>query len=119
MSLLCAKVKQGSLSDISFCRIHFAQNYLKKYYRLVTPDKTVVEGSPAENLRDGMRMLQKMAGLKETGEIDEPTARAMTWPRCGNTDNVTVQVSEEALRKKRYVVSGKDYKWNRLDLTFK
>lgn len=92
-------------------------SYIKKYM-MVDNGKTVVKPA-ADNLQDGMKMLQKLAGLEETGSIDEPTARAMTWPRCGNTDNVTVQVTEDAERKKRYVLSGGTYKWNKFDLTYK
>lgn len=95
-----------------------AFKYVKKYF-MVDRGKTGPETPGQENLETALMHLQKMAGLEETGEVDEPTARAMTWPRCGDTDTVQVEITEEGERKKRYAVTGRQFQWNKFDLTYK
>lgn len=55
-----------------------------------------------------LRGFQAMAGVPETGRIDEPTLEAMDRPRCGNSDRLEQRAEEARWRKDRltYYVAG-------------
>jgi hypothetical protein len=67
------------------------QKYLQEFGYLTTPIPT-----PAE-VRNALLVFQDMAGLPNTGELDEPTLEEMQQPRCGNDD-----LSRAAQRRKRF-----------------
>lgn len=59
-----------------------------------------------------IQRFQKMAGLKQTGILDENTMNMMKFARCGVPD-----VIQDENRKKRYVLFSD--KWDYTDLTFR
>ncbi|GMR44362.1 hypothetical protein PMAYCL1PPCAC_14557, partial [Pristionchus mayeri] len=63
------------------------------------------EESPAERMSNAVKRFQGMAGLEETGELDEETRKKMAAPRCGVPDSAAYS-------------KGEVMKWDKLDLTF-
>ncbi|XP_070212983.1 matrix metalloproteinase-16-like [Littorina saxatilis] len=67
-----------------------------------------------EYVKKAIRAFQKMAGINQTGKIDEETQQMMEMPRCGNKDNI--QLGNGA-RRKRYALQGS--KWAKRELSFR
>jgi len=94
------------------------KGYLNKYGYMDTPTRSTttttfdsVDG-PVADVPDGMRSalmkFQVMAGLPQTGELDEATEEMMAMPRCGVSDHV---VSSSKGRSKRFALTGNDLIW--------
>ncbi|XP_038065795.1 matrix metalloproteinase-9-like [Patiria miniata] len=100
--------------------------YLKKYgYLSKRPTKDDASGMiPPDKAVKAIKNLQKFAGLSETGEIDADTLELIERPRCGvkdpviSNDTVGVNASESGERRRRYVVAGPPYQWDKNDLTY-
>ncbi|KAG7166174.1 Stromelysin-3-like [Homarus americanus] len=58
-----------------------------------------------------------LAGLEETGELDEPTVNMMNVPRCGVKDGGGGSSKNDHSRRKRYTLQGS--RWRTRDLTYK
>ncbi|CAI2348315.1 unnamed protein product [Caenorhabditis sp. 36 PRJEB53466] len=65
----------------------------------------------SETLTEALKSMQRMAGLEETGELDERTKRMMERPRCGHPD----VDSEKVSRSKRYA---QQFKWQDKVITY-
>lgn len=61
---------------------HFQTDFLQKYGYLPRGSNQI----SSESLKDALKSMQRMAGLEETGELDERTKRMMERPRCGHPD---------------------------------
>ncbi|EDO43652.1 predicted protein [Nematostella vectensis] len=96
------------------------------YTLLVSADKHDKEGDAMiylnhfnyiSNTRSGnhdgktaIKNFQRFAGLKVTGDLDEPTVRQMKKPRCGDPD-----VDDKGKRRRRYLLASK---WRKNALTY-
>lgn len=67
--------------------------------------------------KNAVENFQMMAGLNQTGEVDEETKTYMRMPRCGMFD----QIKEDAYtkRRKRYALGGSRWDKKALTYTFK
>uniref|UniRef100_A0A1I7T8M6 PG_binding_1 domain-containing protein n=1 Tax=Caenorhabditis tropicalis TaxID=1561998 RepID=A0A1I7T8M6_9PELO len=83
-------------------------NFLQKYGYLPRGSNQLSSTSLSEALKN----MQKMAGLEETGELDERTKRMMERPRCGHPDVQT----EKPARGKRY--APQQFKWQEKVITY-
>ena len=80
------------------------QDYLIKYGYLKQPDHRIGNALSMEELQAAIKKMQRIAGLKETGDISDPKTLAMVKkPRCGVQD---FGPSDVARRKKRYALEG-------------
>uniref|UniRef100_A0A8C8S1L1 Peptidase metallopeptidase domain-containing protein n=1 Tax=Pelusios castaneus TaxID=367368 RepID=A0A8C8S1L1_9SAUR len=68
-----------------------------------------------EGLSDAIKLMQKFAGLQETGMLDERTLAMMDQPRCSLPD--IIGTSELMRRRKRYAHSGSV--WAKKQLTWR
>ena len=102
--MICtADAHQKSLVMLSSV-IFFLQDYLIKYGYLAYPDHTIGKSMSMEELKAAVRKMQRVAGLKETGDISDPKTLAMVKKaRCGVPD---FGPSNNARRKKRYALEG-------------
>ncbi|XP_022095537.1 matrix metalloproteinase-18-like [Acanthaster planci] len=98
--------------------------FLEKYgYFDNLPSKT--EGKPptADEQREAIVSMQRMAGIPTTGELDEKTAEILRKSRCGVKDGNPrdiVKRPDQDQRERRYSVLGDPYKWmDKTDLTYK
>ncbi|XP_059091501.1 72 kDa type IV collagenase-like [Tigriopus californicus] len=66
-----------------------------------------------ETVEEALMKLQRFGSIPQTGELDEPTAKLLKSPRCGNTD-----IGDEARRRrrKRFIVGSQG--WNKRSLTY-
>ncbi|XP_019620911.1 PREDICTED: matrix metalloproteinase-24-like [Branchiostoma belcheri] len=96
------------------------QDWLTQYGYIVN-DGTQADGptgggaalQSSEKIRQAIRLMQRFAGINETGVIDEATKEKMRQPRCGLPD---ISGQDRRLRKKRYNIQGN---WDKTDLTYK
>uniref|UniRef100_A0A8C0HHF2 Peptidase metallopeptidase domain-containing protein n=1 Tax=Chelonoidis abingdonii TaxID=106734 RepID=A0A8C0HHF2_CHEAB len=79
-------------------------DWLTRYGYLPPPDPMQARLQTAEGLHDAVRMMQKFAGLQETGILDDRTLAMMDQPRCSLPD--IIGTSELMRRRKRYAHSG-------------
>ncbi|EDO48606.1 predicted protein, partial [Nematostella vectensis] len=88
--------------------------FLTKYGYLVPKDPRQGHLRTREELTKAIRMLQRFAGLNETGVMDAATIAQMGKSRCGMPD---FSPADKARRKKRYQLHGTFWKKN--DLTYR
>ncbi|KAG5854706.1 matrix metalloproteinase-25 [Anguilla anguilla] len=69
-----------------------------------------------EGIEKGLRQMQRFAGLKETGKLDEDTLALMATPRCSLPDIVGPEDMLKKRRRKRYALSG--LRWDKTDITW-
>ena len=82
------------------------QSYLSKFGYLVDSDPRSGTLRSKDDLEKAVRLLQRYAGLKETGQIDAATIKLMSKDRCGVPD---FSKSDNARRRRRYTLQGS--KW--------
>lgn len=99
-----------------------AMKYLSKFgYLKETRARSRNAGKTFSNLKMGedfvsaVKEFQKMAGLQQTGTIDDATIATMNMPRCGVKDKFGSGGPQS--RTKRYLLQGS--KWRNKDLTYK
>ncbi|KAJ8284256.1 hypothetical protein COCON_G00031060 [Conger conger] len=90
-------------------------DWLSRYGYLPPPDARIGKLQTREGIEKGLRQMQRFAGLKETGKLDEDTLALMATPRCSLPDIVG---PEDMLKKrrKRYALSG--LRWDKMDITW-
>lgn len=98
---------------LAFIPFLFASNvdhteFLQKYGYLPRGNNQL----SSESLSEALKNMQRMAGLEETGELDERTQRMMERPRCGHPD---IQ-EEKQSRGKRYAPP--QFKWQDKIITY-
>ncbi|XP_074854503.1 matrix metalloproteinase-25 [Carettochelys insculpta] len=104
----------GPAAPLSTQRFSKGLDWLTRFGYLPPPDPLQAQLQSQEGLRDAVRMMQRFAGLQETGVLDEETLGMMTQPRCSLPD--IVGTSELMRRRKRYAHSGSV--WPRKELTW-
>ena len=81
-----------------------------KYGYLDYPDHKIGKAISMKELTSAVRMMQRVAGLNETGDITDPETLALVkHTRCGVPD---VGPSDNARRKKRYALQGTHWRKN-------
>nr|UUA79709.1 matrix metalloproteinase 17-2 [Nemopilema nomurai] len=88
-------------------------NYLAKYGYLVRPDPRKGTILDEKKIAEGLKALQRMGGLPETGTLNEATKKLILSPRCGMAD---FSPSDSVKRKRRYKRHGSI--WNKRNLTW-
>jgi hypothetical protein len=94
----------------------FAVNYLMFFGYL---SAELIKNISYEDLKKGVKLFQKMFGVKATGDLDQKTIRAMAVPRCGCPDFIDSGNKQHIQFLKAQESSGK-YKdrWNKQGLTY-
>lgn len=93
-----------------------SQNFLERFGYMGDTSRNAV--LPSDNLRteqgfrSALKRMQRFAGLRPTGRLDEATMEMMKRPRCGVPD-----VIGHAERVRRYALQGA--KWDKTDLTWR
>uniref|UniRef100_A0A8C8VK35 Peptidase metallopeptidase domain-containing protein n=1 Tax=Pelusios castaneus TaxID=367368 RepID=A0A8C8VK35_9SAUR len=90
------------------------EDWLTRYGYLPPPDPLQARLQTQEGLSDAIKLMQKFAGLQETGMLDERTLAMMDQPRCSLPD--IIGTSELMRRRKRYAHSGSV--WAKKQLTW-
>ena len=80
---------------------------MTKYGYLVPSDPRTGNLRPKQDLEKAVKMLQRFAGLPETGQLDEATLKQMSQSRCGVAD---FGKTDNMRRKKRYTLQGTYWK---------
>ncbi|XP_037754696.1 matrix metalloproteinase-25 isoform X1 [Chelonia mydas] len=101
-TLLC--LPHGPAGRPSTQRLSKGVDWLTRYGYLPPPDPMQARLQTEEGLQDAVRMMQKFAGLQETGILDDRTLAMMDQPRCSLPD--IIGTSELMRRRKRYAHSG-------------
>ncbi|KAG9349981.1 hypothetical protein JZ751_026334 [Albula glossodonta] len=91
-------------------------DWLSRYGYLPPPDARTGRLQTREGIEKGIREMQRFAGLKETGKLDEATLALMSTPRCSLPDIVGPEDKLKRRRRKRYALSG--LRWDKLDITW-
>ncbi|KAJ8399967.1 hypothetical protein AAFF_G00406970 [Aldrovandia affinis] len=91
-------------------------DWLSRYGYLPPPDTRTGKLQTREGIEKGLREMQRFAGLKETGKLDEATLSLMSTPRCSLPDIVGPEDMLKKRRRKRYVLSG--LRWDKTDITW-
>ncbi|XP_038065808.1 matrix metalloproteinase-18-like [Patiria miniata] len=97
-------------------------DFLEKYgYFDHFPSKAEGKLPTMSEQRQAIQAMQRMAGIPQTGEINQMTAEMLSKPRCGVKDaNPRDVVKGPGRRGRRYSVLGDPYKWtDKTDLTYK
>ncbi|XP_038610237.1 matrix metalloproteinase-25 [Tachyglossus aculeatus] len=108
---LPSPVQDPSAQDISL-----SVDWLTRYGYLPAPDPTQAQLQSQVLLRDAIQTMQRFAGLKETGFMDQQTMAMMRKPRCSLPDLVGA-AGLVRRRRRRYALSGS--MWNRRSLTWR
>ncbi|KAF5891655.1 matrix metalloproteinase-25-like, partial [Clarias magur] len=89
-------------------------DWLSRYGYLPPPDPRTGRLQTKEGMESAIRQMQRFAGLKETGKLDEATLKQMSMPRCSLPDIVSSEDRLRKRRKKRYTLAGSS--WEMTDL---
>uniref|UniRef100_A0A2C9KBK3 Peptidase metallopeptidase domain-containing protein n=1 Tax=Biomphalaria glabrata TaxID=6526 RepID=A0A2C9KBK3_BIOGL len=89
-------------------------DYLVQFGYLEPQDPKTGALRSEQSFTQALKTFQKMAGIPQTGQLDNMTQAMMKLPRCGNKDNIELGMGA---RKKRYALQGS--KWAKHNLTFK
>ena len=84
------------------------QEYLIRFGYLVKPDPRRGTLLDEKDVIPALKLLQRMAGIKETGKLDQETITLMNKDRCGMAD---FSPTDNVKRRKRYKKYGT--KWNK------
>ncbi|XP_018592412.1 matrix metalloproteinase-25-like [Scleropages formosus] len=93
-------------------------DWLSRYGYLQPPDRHIGRLQTKQGIERALREMQKFAGLKETGILDEDTLRLMSTPRCSLPDIVRAEdmLKKRRKRRKRYTLSGS--RWQKNEITW-
>uniref|UniRef100_M3XH74 Matrix metallopeptidase 25 n=1 Tax=Latimeria chalumnae TaxID=7897 RepID=M3XH74_LATCH len=106
----------GHCHPVSAQDISKGVDWLARYGYLPPPDPLTAQLQTEEGLTNAIRVMQRFAGIKETGILDKETLALMQKPRCSLPDIIgTSELMKR--RKKRYALSGST--WDKNDLTWK
>ncbi|XP_077129773.1 matrix metalloproteinase-25 [Ranitomeya variabilis] len=91
-------------------------DWLTRYGYLPPPDPYSAQQQTMDGLIEAMKSMQRFAGLKQTGILDEDTIAMMHKPRCSLPD-IIMPSGYQRQRRKRYVPSGAV--WQKRHLTWR
>ncbi|KAK3529239.1 hypothetical protein QTP70_021906 [Hemibagrus guttatus] len=90
-------------------------DWLSRYGYLPPPDPRTGRLQTREGIENAIKQMQRFAGLKETGKLDEATLKQMSMPRCSLPDIVgTEDMLRKRRRKKRYALAGSSWETTNL-----
>uniref|UniRef100_A0A5F8HHU5 Matrix metalloproteinase-25 n=1 Tax=Monodelphis domestica TaxID=13616 RepID=A0A5F8HHU5_MONDO len=101
-----ARALEPSAQDVSL-----SVDWLTRYGYLPPPHPAQAQLQSPEQLRDAIKIMQRFAGLKETGLMDEATLSTMKKPRCSLPDVLGVA---GLVRRRRYALTGSFWKKKKL-----
>ncbi|KAM4698724.1 LOW QUALITY PROTEIN: matrix metalloproteinase-25 [Rhinophrynus dorsalis] len=85
-------------------------------YGYLPPDPYSAQQQTLEGLREAVRTMQRFAGLRVTGDLDDETVSMMQKPRCSLPD-VIQRPNMYSHRRRRFALSGTV--WDKLELTWR
>ncbi|XP_067883519.1 matrix metalloproteinase-25-like [Heterodontus francisci] len=109
-------------TDLTRCEQPEAQevskgvDWLTRYGYLPPPDPISGQLQTLESLTDAIKSMQRFAGIRETGMLDQETLQMMKRPRCSLPDIIgTSEIMRK--RRKRYALAGTV--WKKTTLTWR
>ncbi|XP_077305924.1 matrix metalloproteinase-25 [Lithobates pipiens] len=108
--------KRQEKTEVIGVTLLFFQDWLTRYGYLPPPDPYSAQQQTLESLRGAVKTMQRFAGLKMTGELDDLTVEMMKKPRCSLPD-VVLSSGPQRMRRKRYALSGTV--WQKKHLTWR
>ncbi|KAM6155659.1 matrix metalloproteinase-25 [Rhynchocyon petersi] len=85
-------------------------DWLTRYGYLPQPDPAQAQLQSLSKLRNAIKVMQRFAGLPETGLMDAETIATMHKPRCSLPDVMGVAGLVRRRRRRRYALSGSVWK---------
>nr|XP_044602298.1 matrix metalloproteinase-25 isoform X1 [Equus asinus] len=105
-----ARAPEPAAQDVSL-----GVDWLTRYGYLPPPNPAQAQLQSPAKLRDAIKVMQRFAGLRETGVLDPETMAAMHKPRCSLPD--VLGVAGLVRRRRRYALSGSV--WKKRTLTWR
>ncbi|XP_069840842.1 matrix metalloproteinase-25 [Dendropsophus ebraccatus] len=106
----------GAGSNSNSRDISSRMDWLTRYGYLPPPDPYSARQQTLDGLREAVRTMQRFAGLRESGILDEDTIAMMNKPRCSLPD-IILAPGYQGQRRKRYAPSGSV--WQKRHLTWR
>ncbi|XP_075687766.1 matrix metalloproteinase-25 [Rhinoderma darwinii] len=106
----------GAGSSPSAKDISSGMDWLTRYGYLPPPDPYSAQQQTLDGLRKAVKTMQRFAGLRESGILDDETVAMMHKPRCSLPD-IIMTSGVQGHRRKRYALSGAV--WQKRHLTWR
>ncbi|GAB5583153.1 matrix metalloproteinase-25 isoform X1 [Prionailurus iriomotensis] len=108
-----ARAQEPSAQDVSL-----GVDWLTRYGYLPPPHPAQAQLQSPAKLRDAIKVMQRFAGLPETGLLDPVTMATMHRPRCSLPDVLgAAELVRRRRRRRRYALSGSV--WKKRTLTWR